>query len=194
MASRGPTPAAQPVPDEKTSSPSNAAGEYEDAEKNYQPTSPRFWCIMAGMYISIFLVALDRMIIATAIPSITNEFHSIEDIGWYGSSYMLTCAMFNPLFGRIYKLYSTKWVFLISIIIFEVGSALCGAAPSSDSFIVGRSIAGVGAAGIFSGGIMIILPLVPLRKRPIFTSLFGMAFGISSVIGPLIGGAFTDNV
>ena len=133
------------------------------------------------------------MIIATAIPSITNGFHSIEDIGWYGSAYMLTVATFFPLFGRIYQLYSTKWVFLVSIVVFDVGSALCGAAPSSAAFIVGRAIAGIGAAGIFCGGIMIIVPLVPLCKRPIFTSFFGMAFGVSSVLGPLIGGIFTDN-
>jgi MFS family permease len=133
------------------------------------------------------------MIIATAIPRITNEFHSIDDIGWYGSAYMLTAAIFNPLGGRIYQLYSTKWVFLVSILVFEVGSALCGAAPSSPAFIVGRAIAGSGAAGIFCGGIMIIVPLVPLRRRPIFTSFFGMAFGVSSVLGALIGGTFTDS-
>jgi MFS family permease len=167
--------------------------EYADAEKNFKPKSPKFWVIIISMYVSIFLVALDRMIIATAIPSITDEFHSIEDIGWYGSAYMLTAAIFNPLFGRIYQLYSTKWVFLLSIVAFEVGSALCGAAPSSAAFIVGRAIAGIGAAGIFCGGIMIIVPLVPLRRRPIFTSFFGMAFGVSSVLGPLIGGTFTDN-
>ena len=139
---------------------------------------------------SYFRPQQDRMIIATAIPGITNEFHSIEDIGWYGSAYMLTTAISNPLFGRIYQLYSTKWVFLVSILVFELGSALCGAAPSSVAFIVGRAIAGIGAAGIFCGGIMII---VPLRRRPIFTSFFGMAFGVSSVLGPLIGGTFTDN-
>ena len=78
--------------------------------------------------------------------------------------------------------------------IFEAGSALCGAAPNSTTFIIGRAIAGLGSAGIFSGGMMVILPLVPLRKRPIFTSLFGMAFGLSSVLGPIIGGTFTDHV
>lgn len=167
--------------------------EYADAEENFKPKSPKFWLIIIGMYVSIFIVALDRMIIATAIPSVTNEFNSIEDIGWYGSAYMLTAAIFNPLFGRIYQLYSTKWVFLMSMVVFEAGSALCGAAPSSATFIVGRAIAGIGAAGIFCGGIMIIVPLVPLRRRPIFTAFFGMAFGISSVLGPLIGGSFADN-
>ena len=107
---------------------------------------------------------------------------------------MLTAACFNPITGRIYQLYSTKWVFLFSIVIFEAGSALCGAAPNSTAFIIGRAIAGLGSAGIFSGGMMITLPLVPLRKRPIFTSIFGMAFGISSVLGPVIGGTLTDRV
>ncbi|KAL3473826.1 major facilitator superfamily domain-containing protein [Aspergillus californicus] len=169
-------------------------GEYDDAESNYQPKSPKFWLIMLGMYLSIFLVALDRTIIATAVPAISNEFQSINDIGWYGSAYMLTGASFNPVFGRIYQLYSTKWTFLSSIVIFEVGSAICGAAPTSTAFILGRAIAGLGSAGIFSGGMMIILPLVPLRKRPMFTSIFGMTFAVSSVIAPIIGGAFTDKV
>ncbi|KAF2125340.1 MFS general substrate transporter [Dothidotthia symphoricarpi CBS 119687] len=146
------------------------------------------------MYMSFFLVALDRLIIATAIPTITAEFDSIQDIGWYGSAYMLTAACFFPIFGRVYQLYLTKHVFLVSIIIFETGSALCGGAPNSTAFIVGRAIAGLGSAGIFSGATLIILPLVPLRKRPIFTSLFGLAFGVSSVLGPIVGGALTDSV
>ena len=149
---------------------------------------------MIGMYLSIFLVALDRTIIATAIPKITDEFNSIEDIGWYGSAYMLAAACLFPISGRIYQLYSTKWVFLISLVIFEAGSALCGAAPSSVAFIIGRAIAGLGSAGIFTGGMMIILPLIPLRKRPIYTTFFGMAFFVSSVLGPVMGGVFTDKV
>jgi MFS family permease len=168
--------------------------QYEDAEKNYQPKSLKFWTIMIGMYLSIFLVALDRTIIATAIPKITDEFNSIEDIGWYGSAYMLAAACLFPISGRIYQLYSTKWVFLISLVIFEAGSALCGAAPSSVAFIIGRAIAGLGSAGIFTGGMMIILPLIPLRKRPIYTTFFGMAFFVSSVLGPVMGGVFTDKV
>ncbi|KAL9090537.1 MAG: hypothetical protein Q9165_005298 [Trypethelium subeluteriae] len=173
--------------------PTEKDNENAEAEKNFAAKSPKFWIIMIGNYVSIFLVALDRMIIATAIPSITDEFHSIEDIGWYGSAYMLTGAIFNPLFGRIYQLYPTKWVFVLSLVIFEVGSALCAAAPSSIAFIIGRAIAGTGAAGIFCGSMMIVVSLVPLRKRPVFNSVLGMAFGVSSVLGPLIGGAFTDN-
>ena len=107
---------------------------------------------------------------------------------------MLTAACFIPISGRIYQLYSTKWGFVLSIVIFEAGSALCGGAPTSIAFIIGRAIAGLGSAGIFSGGMMIILPLVPLRRRPVFTSMFGVAFGISSVLGPIVGGTLTDRV
>jgi MFS family permease len=107
---------------------------------------------------------------------------------------MLTASCFNPITGRLYQMYSTKWAFLTSIVVFEVGSALCGAAPNSIAFILGRAIAGMGAASIFSGGMMIIIPLVPLRKRPTYVALFGMAFGISSVLGPIVGGAFADHL
>ncbi|KAM0806217.1 major facilitator superfamily domain-containing protein [Usnea florida] len=178
----------------KRAQPVEIIDEYEDTEKNFQPKSLKFWSIIIGVYLSIFLVALDRTIVATAIPRITDEFNSVQDIGWYGSAYMLTAACFIPISGRIYQLYSTKWGFVLSIVIFEAGSALCGAAPTSTAFIIGRAIAGFGSAGIFSGGMMIILPLVPLRRRPVFTSMFGVAFGISSVLGPILGGTLTDHV
>lgn len=107
---------------------------------------------------------------------------------------MLTAASFNPVFGRVYQLYSTKWTFISCIIVFEVGSVICGAAPTSTAFIIGRAIAGIGSAGIFTGSMMIIVALVPLRKRPMLTSISGMIFAISSVVAPIIGGAFTDDV
>ena len=132
---------ANSVQSTKPGPPVDHQDEYADAEKNFNPKSPKFWILIISVYASIFLVALDRMIIATAIPSITDKFHSIEDIGWYGSAYMLTAAIFFPLSGRVYQLYSTKWVFLLSLVVFEIGSALCGAAPSSAAFIVGRAIA-----------------------------------------------------
>ncbi|KAF3767728.1 major facilitator superfamily MFS-1, partial [Cryphonectria parasitica EP155] len=142
----------------------------------------------------MFLVALDRTIVATAIPRITDDFHSLGDIGWYGSAYMLTTAASQLVFGRLYKHYNMKWVFLIAIAIFEAGSAICGAAPTSPVFIFGRAVAGLGSAGIFSGAMMIMIPMIPLHKRPMFQSMFGMVFGISSVLGPLVGGGFTNGV
>jgi MFS family permease len=96
--------------------------------------------------------------------------------------------------GRIYTFYSTKPIFLAAIAIFEVGSAICGAAPSSIVFIIGRAVAGVGSAGIFSGSSIVLVQIVPLAKRPLYIGLLGAMFGISSVIGPLMGGVFTDKV
>lgn len=132
------TPSQQSYEDKENASPGSGPlstpppnAHVDPAEAQYHPRSFTFWLIIASAYIAFFLVALDRTIIATAIPSITNTFNSIEDIGWYGSSYMLTCAIFNPFFGKVYQLYDTKWTFLVSTLIFEAGSALCGAAPSS---------------------------------------------------------------
>lgn len=80
------------------------------------------------------------------------------------------------------------------VALFEIGSVICGAAPNSIAFIIGRAIAGLGGAGIFSGVTIIMITMVPLRKRPMFQGLFGMVFGLASVLGPLVGGALTDAV
>ncbi|KAF4539092.1 MFS aflatoxin efflux [Lasiodiplodia theobromae] len=163
-------------------------------DDTYQPQSAmKVFLLLASVFLSIFLVALDRLIISTAIPQITDEFHSLPDVGWYGSAYTLTCCSFQLLFGKLYTFYSVKGVMLTSVLLFELGSAICGAAPSSAAFIIGRAIAGIGAAGIFAGCIVSIVYVVPLDKRPQFQGMFGALFGIASIVGPLIGGAFTSS-
>jgi MFS family permease len=104
---------------------------------------------------------------------------------------MLTNSSFQLIFGRIYKFYSVKWVFLLAIGIFEVGSVLCGTAPNSTALIIGRAISGLGSSGIFSGAMMILVHTIPLHRQPLYSGLFWTVFGISSVVGPLLGGAFT---
>jgi MFS family permease len=150
--------------------------------------------IMSLMVAIMFLVSLDRTIIGVAIPTITDEFGSIPDIGWYGSAYMLANASLQLLFGRIYKIAPMKITFVTSIVIFEIGSAVCGAAPTSAALIIGRAIAGAGAAGIFSGAIQIMLEIIPLQDRPMWQALFAAVMGVSSALGPLIGGSFTTKV
>ena len=128
------------------------------------------------------------------VPRVTDQFHSLDDISWYASAYLLTGCATQLLWGRIYTFYSTKAVYLVAIGIFEVGSALCGAAPNSTAFIIGRAIAGLGSASIFSGSSVILIHIIPLAKRPMYIGLMGATFGVSSIVGPLMGGAFTDKV
>lgn len=133
-------------------------------------------------------------IVATAIPRITDQFHSVDQVGWYGSAFFLTLGAFQSTWGKAYKYFPLKLSFLISILIFEVGSLICAVANNSTTLIVGRAIAGAGGAGIASGSYTIIAFSAPPAKRPAFVGAMGAVFGLASVIGPLLGGVFTDNL
>ncbi|KAI1162533.1 MFS general substrate transporter [Nemania serpens] len=158
------------------------------------PKGVKLALISAALCLSVFLIALDNSIIATAIPSITDAFHSLPDVGWYGSAYLLTTAALQLLFGKFYTYLSLKWVYLTAIFIFEIGSLICGVAQNSVTLIIGRAIAGLGSAGLFSGALLILAHSVPLATRPLYTGLIGGVYGIASVAGPLLGGVFTDKV
>ncbi|KAH8736285.1 major facilitator superfamily domain-containing protein [Ilyonectria robusta] len=156
------------------------------------PTGMKLALITLALCLAVFVMALDNSIIATAIPKITDEFHSLNDVGWYGSAYMLTGASLQLLFGKIYTFWTIKWTFLATVAIFEVGSLICGVAGDSVTLIIGRAVAGVGSAGIFAGALTILAYTVPLHKRPVYTGLVSGMWGISSVAGPLLGGFLTD--
>ncbi|KAK3695842.1 major facilitator superfamily domain-containing protein [Podospora appendiculata] len=158
------------------------------------PLGPKLIGIIVSLMLGVFCVALDNTIIAVAIPKITDDFHALNDVGWYGSAYLLTTCSFQLFFGKLYALFNIKLVLLSALFVFEVGSLVCAVAPSSIVLIVGRAIAGLGGSGIFSGALVTIAHIVPLRNRPVIFGGIGGVYGVASVAGPLMGGAFTDKL
>ncbi|KAG4434892.1 hypothetical protein IFR05_009622 [Cadophora sp. M221] len=165
----------------------------EEDETNY-PGPLGLFILITGIALSVFLISLDRTIITTAIPFISNEFKSYDDIGWYGSAYLLTASAFQPLYGRIFGLFNMKWAYLTSLSLFELGSLICAVAPNSVTLIVGRAIQGLGSAGILTGSFVVVSHAVPLHKKPVLTAVVGLMFGVGATAGPLLGGVFTDLV
>ncbi|EGP91874.1 unnamed protein product [Zymoseptoria tritici ST99CH_3D1] len=171
-----------------------AAEEEEGEDESKHLHGTKLALLTFGLALATFVVALDNTIIATAIPRITTVFDSLNDVGWYGSSYLLTTTSLQPSFGKIYTYFDVKWVYLSALLIFELGSVICAAATSSTMLIVGRAVAGVGASALFSGGMTIVAYSVPMRKRALYIAALSSMFGIASVVGPILGGAFTDNL
>lgn len=146
------------------------------ADETIYPQPLALALLTLGIGLAAFLVALDRTIVATAIPRITDEFNSPADVGWYGSAYLLTSCAFQPTFGRVFAHFDVRWSFLLALGLFQIGSLICGVAPSSGVLIIGRAIAGLGCAGVFAGCLIIVTLSVPLVKRPIFISLVGSMY------------------
>lgn len=126
----------------------------ENAEQDeiVYPGGLQLGLLTFGLCMATFTVALDNTIIATAIPKITTVFDSLGDVGWYGSSYLLTTTALQPSFGRIYTYFNVKYTYLFALCLFELGSIICAAARNSVMLIVGRAVAGAGASALFSGG------------------------------------------
>ncbi|UNI18074.1 hypothetical protein JDV02_004369 [Purpureocillium takamizusanense] len=154
----------------------------------------QMWLIMSSLITASFLVLLDSAIVATAIPKITSQFHSLEDISWYGSAFQLASAAMQPLVGKIYTQFRLKHVYLAFFFIFELGSLICGVATSSTMLIVGRAVAGIGVAGVFAGALIIIGVAVRPEQRAFLTGICIGCAQLGVVIGPLIGGALTEKV
>ncbi|KAI1088430.1 putative efflux pump antibiotic resistance protein [Rostrohypoxylon terebratum] len=186
----------KPVEGQSPSSMPEASVEEATAKVDHDtyPNNQKRVVIMGALYLASFLVTLDQNIISTAIPRITDQFHSLDDVGWYGTAYLLVMCSFQLVMGKVYKFYPAKPLFLACCVIFEIGSAVCGSAPSSTAFIVGRAVQGLGSSGLFSGLMVIMFHTIPLQQRPIYQGVFGAVFAVGSVVGPLIGGSFTEKV
>ncbi|KAK5994062.1 Efflux pump aflT [Cladobotryum mycophilum] len=164
----------------------------KEAQEQHYAQGWRLFLLLSSLLLSVFCQALDDTIIATAIPRITDDFKRLDHAGWYGSAYLLTNAAFQLFYGKLYQILPIRWVFLGALLLFELGSVVAGAAPSSAVLIAGRAIAGTGAAGITSGALNIMAHTTPIHRRPVFVSLIGAVYGIASAIGPVIGGALAE--
>ncbi|KAF2869628.1 putative efflux pump antibiotic resistance protein [Massariosphaeria phaeospora] len=171
---------------------SDSSGIHKNENEIEYPGTLKLWVIVFTLCLSLFLCGLDQTVITTAVPAITDDFHALEDIGWYTSAYLVTTATLTLAYGRLYTFFSIKIIFLIALFIFEVGSIVCATAQSSYALIIGRAVAGAGASGIFPGCSLILMCSAPLQKRPLYLGIITAMFGIASIAGPYIGGAFTD--
>jgi EmrB/QacA subfamily drug resistance transporter len=159
----------------------------------YNFTIGRILAIYAGLMMTLLLAALDQTIVATALPRIVNDLGGITQYSWVFTSYMLTSTVTVPLYGKLGDVYGRKNLFLIAIVVFLVGSALCGAATDMTQLVIYRAVQGIGAGGLFPLSLAVIGNIVPPRDRGRWQGLIGAVFAASSILGPAVGGFIVDN-
>src|SRR4051812_36272915 len=142
----------------------------------------------------MLLAALDSTIVATALPTIVSELGNLERLSWVVTAYLLAQTIVIPLYGKLGDLYGRKIVLQAAILIFLIGSALCGMSTSMLALISFRVLQGLGGGGLIVTSQAVIADVVPPRDRGRYQGLLGAAFGVASVAGPLLGGFFTTNL
>jgi len=168
-------------------------------EPEQQATAPAFTrrqvgFTMAGLLLALLFASLDQNIVGTAMPRIIGEFHGFDYYTWVATSYMLTTTIMIPIWGKLSDLLGRKIIFLICLGIFLIGSALCGMAQSIDQLILFRAFQGLGAGGIMPVAMTAFADLLPARERAKWQGIIMSFFGVSSILGPIIGGLITDNL
>ena len=151
------------------------------------------WIVaMSTILSTTFLFALDNTIVADIQPSIVNQFNDVDRLPWFGVGFGLGSTAVLP-WGKAYGVYSVKWLFISTVILFEVGSAICGGAPNVNALIIGRVLAGIGGSGMYSGCLTYISVTTSNKERPIYMAGVAVAWGAGTVLGPIVGGAFADS-
>lgn len=165
---------------------------HEAEDESHYPHGLRLYSTMAVLILCLIVGGLDVGIVAVAAPSVSNQFKSIADIGWYSTVLRVVWCSFMFMFGKMYTVFPVKPVFLISVAIFTVGNAVTTFAMSSPMFIVGRGIAGFGFGGLTAGCWAIFTLSVPLRKRALYGGLGGGIETTAATSAPVLGGALID--
>ncbi|GAA2111055.1 hypothetical protein GCM10009841_33550 [Microlunatus panaciterrae] len=150
--------------------------------------------VLGGLMAGMFLAALDQSIVGVALPKITSDLGGLDKLSWVVTAYLLTSTAATPLWGKISDLLGRRPIFQAAIVVFLIGSVICGLAPNIEVMIIGRAIQGLGGGGLMSLALAVIGDIIPPRERGKYQGLFGAVFGVSSVAGPLLGGLFTDHL
>jgi EmrB/QacA subfamily drug resistance transporter len=156
--------------------------------------APRIRVIFGALMLVILLASLDQTIVATALPTIVGELGGLQHLSWVVTAYLLASTVTGPIYGKLGDLYGRKVVLQAAIVIFLIGSALCGIAQGMTELIAFRAIQGLGAGGLMVTAIAVVGDIIPPRDRGKYQGLFGAVFGVSTVIGPLLGGFFVDKL
>ncbi|KAM0313821.1 hypothetical protein ACHAO8_005212 [Botrytis cinerea] len=165
----------------------------EDASPVRDITGWRWALVVAAILSSTFLFALDNTIVADVQADIVVTFNDVSKLSWLSVGFLIGAASTNLVWGKIFGQFNAKWTYIISIIIFEAGSALCGGAPNMPALIVGRALCGFGGSGAYVGVMTLLAASTTIHERPLYIGGTGMTWGLGTVIGPIIGGAFVDS-
>jgi EmrB/QacA subfamily drug resistance transporter len=149
---------------------------------------------IGALLLGMLLAALDQTIVSTALPTIVSDLGGLKHLSWVVTAYLLASTAATPLWGKLGDQYGRKRLFQIAIVIFLVGSALCGMAQDMAQLIAFRAVQGLGGGGLMVLSMAIVGDIVPPRERGRYQGLFGAVFGASSVLGPLLGGVFTEHL
>lgn len=149
---------------------------------------------IGALLLGLLLAALDQTIVSTALPTIVSDLGGLEHLSWVVTAYLLASTAATPLWGKLGDQYGRKRLFQIAIVIFLIGSALCGAAQNMPQLIGFRALQGLGGGGLIVLSMAIVGDVVAPRERGRYQGLFGAVFGATSVLGPLLGGLFTEHL
>jgi EmrB/QacA subfamily drug resistance transporter len=150
--------------------------------------------IFAALMLVLLLASLDQTIVSTALPTIVGDLGGLAHLSWVVTAYLLASTIAGPLYGKLGDLYGRKMVLQAAIVIFLIGSALCGISQSMFQLIAFRTLQGLGAGGLMVVTLAVIGDVIAPSERGKYQGYFGGVFGVSTVIGPLLGGFFVDNL